>query len=578
MTDHLPGRARVLPVGDRALLVDCADAAEALALWQRLRAAPPAGVVEPVVAACTVLVRVGEGTVDRVRAELERWVTGRGGGTAGGTGDTPVEVVGGVAEVVLATVYDGADLPTVARLMGTSVEAVVARHQETLWVSAFLGFAPGFAYLRAVGDWPEIARHASPRTRVPAGSVALAGTWSAVYPSASPGGWQLLGRTDAAVWDLDLAEPALLPPGTRVRFAAVRGRAVLGSVGGTTRRPPDAAGRPQGGPGRAPVAHGSAPGEAGPPTPAAAPPRPDGVLGRPALEVLEPGPLCLVQDLGRRGHLSLGVPTSGALDRRALVRANLLVGNDRGRAVLEVLLGGLVLRALEDVVVAVTGAPTTVRVEVSGRAGHPEAGRPFLVPAGGELALGAPARGLRTYVAVRGGLGGPTVLGSRATDVLSGLGPPPLRAGDVLRLLPAPGTAVAGAPDEAAHDVPAGPEHTVHVLPGPRVDWLTPAAIALLATHRWEVTPRSNRVGLRLGGPVLERAVTAELPSEGTVPGSVQVPPDGRPVVFLADHPVTGGYPVVAVVRDADLDLLGQLRPGDRLRLLPPSAGLRVRR
>jgi allophanate hydrolase subunit 2 len=179
------------------------------------------------------------------------------------------------------------------------------------------------------------------------------------------------------------------------------------------------------------------------------------------------------------------------------------------------------------------------------------------------------------------------VLGSRARDVLSGLGTPPLRAGDVLRLLPAPGTAVAGWPDgDVALPAPPGPpserpserasghrsgsgaEHVVRVLPGPRADWLTPAARAVLAAHPWEVTARSNRVGLRLAGPALERAVGVELPSEGTVPGAVQVPPDGRPVVFLADHPVTGGYPVVAVVRDADLDLLAQVRPGERIRLV----------
>jgi biotin-dependent carboxylase-like uncharacterized protein len=577
VTDHPPGTGRVLPAGDRALLVECADAATALGLWRRLRAAPPPGVVEPVVAARTVLVRVGEGAVDRVRAALEGWVTGPADrDAAGGAGEPD----GGAGEVVLETVYDGADLLSLAAVLGTSVEAVVARHQGTAWVCAFLGFAPGFAYLRAVGDWPEVARHASPRTRVPAGSVAVAGPWSAVYPTASPGGWQLLGRTDAAVWDLERAEPALLPPGTTVRFRPVRARALVGPAGAAPQEDPqeDPRGDQRGDqPGDQRGDQRGDPRTARPPRDVAATPRTQDQLGRPVLEVLEPGPLCLVQDLGRRGHLSLGVPTSGALDRRAMVRANHLVGNDRDRAVLEVMLGGLVLRALDDVVVAVTGAPVPVRVDVDGRRRRPPSGRPFLVPGGAELALGSPAQGLRTYVAVRGGLGGPTVLGSRASDVLSGLGPPPVRAGDLLRVLPAPGTAVAGAPDDAAHAVPAGSEHTVRVLPGPRADWLTPSGLTLLATQRWEVTPRSNRVGLRLDGPELERAVTRELPSEGTVPGAVQVPPDGRPVIFLADHPVTGGYPVVAVVRDADLDRLGQLRPGDRLRLTPPAAGLRAR-
>lgn len=566
----------MLPVGDRAFLVECADPAEALALWRRLRAAPPAGVVEPVVAARTVLVRVAEGHLERVRAVLDRPDPHPQDVEAPGTQRRGPAPTGGpeVREVVLETVYDGEDLTAVADLLGASVEGVVAHHADTVWTSGFLGFAPGFAYLRAADGWPEVPRLVSPRTRVPAGSVAVAGPWSAVYPAASPGGWRLLGRTSTTVWDVDRADPALLPPGTRVRFVPVRGRAV-----GATDAPAHDATDDDAAPVRA--AGAAAPVRA---AAAAAP-------GRPALEVLQTGPLCLVQDLGRPGHLSLGVPTSGSLDRRATVRANRLVGNDRGRAVLEVLLGGLVVRALEDVVVAVTGAPAPLRIARDDHERAAAVGRPFLLPAGAELRLGTPPTGLRSYVALRGGLGGPAVLGSRATDVLSGLGPPPVRAGDVLRLLPPPGTAVAVPPDavhgrrhggsqggqDGAHDVPTGPEHTVHVVPGPRADWLTPAARACLASHPWEVTDRSNRVGLRLAGPALERAVTAELPSEGTIPGAVQVPPDGQPVVFLADHPVTGGYPVVAVVRDGDLDVLGQVRPGDRVRLVPLGAALRDR-
>lgn len=568
-------RRRVLPVGDRALLVECADPAEALALWHRLRAAPPAGVLEPVVAARTVLVRVAEGHLERVRAVLDRPDPPdphpQDVGAPGTQRRGPAPTGGPEArEVVLETVYDGEDLSAVADLLGTSVEGVVAHHAGTVWTSGFLGFAPGFAYLRAADGWPEVPRLASPRTRVPAGSVAAAGPWSAVYPAASPGGWRLLGRTSTAVWDVDRADPALLPPGTRVRFVPVRGRAV-GATAASARDVTDDGAAPVRADGAVPPVRAA---------PVAAP-------GRPALEVLQTGPLCLVQDLGRPGHLSLGVPTSGALDRRATVRANRLVGNDRGRAVLEVLLGGLVVRALEDVVVAVTGAPVPLRVARDDHERAVAVGRPFLLPAGAELRLGTPTTGLRTYVALRGGLGGPAVLGSRATDVLSGLGSPPLAVGDVLRLLPPSGTAVAVPPDgmpdgrqdgrDGAHDVATGPEHTVHVVPGPRADWLTPAARASLASHPWEVTDRSNRVGLRLAGPVLERAVTAELPSEGTVPGAVQVPPDGLPVVFLADHPVTGGYPVVAVVRDADLDLLGQVSPGDRVRLVPLGAALRDR-
>ncbi|MBC7290779.1 MAG: 5-oxoprolinase/urea amidolyase family protein [Actinotalea sp.] len=552
MTGH--PAPRVLPVGDRALLVECADSGAALALWRRWTQVPPPGVQESVVAARSVLLRVAEGAAAPVRSRIERLLAAAPGEPAGA--QRPAVPEQPVREVVVPTVYDGEDLAAVAEALRTSVEALVARHTATGWTSAFLGFAPGFAYLQAQEPWPQVPRRASPRTRVPGGSVALAGGWSAVYPGPSPGGWQLLGRTDTPVWDLDRPDPALLTPGTRVQFRAVRARALSAgaSVGPDPVPPAPERAAAQDAPGReVGDAHerAAAPGEGS------------------GLEVLESGPLCLVQDLGRRGHLTLGVPTSGALDRRAAVRANRLVGNDRDRAVLEVLLGGLVLRARQDVVVAVAGAAVPVTVVVDGRTSAPPAGLPFLLRSGTELTLGTPAQGLRTYVAVRGGIDAPQVLGSRATDVLSGLGPPPVRPGDVLRLLAAPGTAVPVAPDDDALEVPAGPEHVVRVAPGPRADWITPEALGLLGSHPWVVTDRSNRVGLRLAGPALERSVTTELPSEGTVPGAVQVPPDGRPVVFLADHPVTGGYPVVAVVVDEDLDLLGQVRPGERVRLLP---------
>jgi biotin-dependent carboxylase-like uncharacterized protein len=280
------------------------------------------------------------------------------------------------------------------------------------------------------------------------------------------------------------------------------------------------------------------------------------------LTVLAPGPLATVQDLGRTGWSSIGVPRSGAADRTAAALANRLVGNDPAAAVVEVTAGGLRVRAARTLLVAVTGAP--VPVAVDGRAA-PLNG-PLTLPPGAELALGLPPVGLRSYLAVRGGIDVPPVLGSRSTDTLSGLGPTPLRAGDVLRV----GRLAAEEPvvDVAAVRAPSAAP-VVRVLPGPRRDWLEPAAWTALTSQDWTVTPDSDRVGLRLAGPVLRRSRTDELPSEGLVPGAVQVPPDGAPVLFLADHPVTGGYPVPAVVVTADLPAVAQLRPGDVLRFRP---------
>jgi biotin-dependent carboxylase-like uncharacterized protein len=214
------------------------------------------------------------------------------------------------------------------------------------------------------------------------------------------------------------------------------------------------------------------------------------------------------------------------------------------------------------VLVAVTGAPAPV--SVAGRAGPANA--PLTVPAGAELALGVPAVGLRSYVAVRGGIDVPPVLGSRSTDLLSGLGPPRLAAGHRLPV----GALAAGEPvvDVAPVRGPQ-PRPVLRVLPGPRRDWLADTAWPALVREEWSVSADSNRVGLRLAGPRLLRARDGELPSEGLVPGAVQVPPDGTPVLFLADHPVTGGYPVLAVVVTADLPAAAQLRPGDPVRFRP---------
>lgn len=280
-----------------------------------------------------------------------------------------------------------------------------------------------------------------------------------------------------------------------------------------------------------------------------------------ALAVVRAGALTTVQDRGRPGHAHLGVPRSGALDTPAAALANRLVGNPVEAAVLETTLNGCAVRPRSAVTVAVAGAPCPVTVD-----GRPAPwGVPVRVPAGALLDVGAARAGLRSYVAVSGGVAVDPVLGSRSTDLLSGLGPPPLTDGAVLPL---------GHPG----DVPArvdvvpqpGPpaELVLRVTPGPRDDWFTAGALRTLTTAGYRVSSASNRIGLRTEGPSLERAVSGELPSEGMVLGAVQVPPDGRPVVFLADHPTTGGYPVIAVAVTADLPAAAQAVAGTPVRFL----------
>ncbi|MQY08354.1 5-oxoprolinase subunit C family protein [Actinomadura macrotermitis] len=278
------------------------------------------------------------------------------------------------------------------------------------------------------------------------------------------------------------------------------------------------------------------------------------------IEVVRPGPLATVQDLGRAGLAHLGVPGSGAADARALRLANRLVGNAEACAGVEFTFGGAALRFHSPAWIAVTGAPLPVRVD--GRAHGMNA--PCHVPAGAVLELGIPSQGLRSYLAVRGGLAVEPVLGSRSTDLLSGLGPAPLSPGDRLPIGPARGLAditVDVAPTPGFPDEPV-----LHVLPGPRDDWFTPDALETLTSAPYEASSESNRVGVRLQGSALARARDGELSSEGMVTGALQVPPNGLPILFLADHPTTGGYPVIAVVASADLPLAAQLRPGQTVR------------
>ncbi|MFJ5731071.1 5-oxoprolinase subunit C family protein [Streptomyces paradoxus] len=280
-----------------------------------------------------------------------------------------------------------------------------------------------------------------------------------------------------------------------------------------------------------------------------------------ALAVVRAGALTTVQDAGRPGHAHLGVPRSGALDRPAAGLVNRLVGNPPETAVLETTLDGCAVRPRSPVTVAVAGAPCRITVD-----GRPVAwGAPVRVPAGALLDVGPAVSGVRAYVGVSGGIAVDPVLGSRSTDLLSGLGPPPLADGTVLPLGRPSG--VHARVDVAPQPAPPA-ELVLRVTLGPRDGWFTPEAVRAFVSRPYRVSSASNRIGLRTEGPALDRARPGELPSEGMVLGAVQVPPDGRPVVFLADHPTTGGYPVIAVVRAADLPAAAQAAPGTPVRFV----------
>ncbi len=513
---------RFLPVSLNALLVELADLDQTLALLASLQRAPLAGVEELVPAARTILVQFRPSATSV--ATLIDAIAAR---------DLSQRVERGSQRVEIPVHYDGEDLAEMAQLLGITPDELVRRHTGSDYAVAFVGFAPGFAYLSGGHESLDVPRRTTPRTRIPAGAVGLAGRFSGVYPQASPGGWQIIGRTPLAMWDIEREVPALLQPGFSVRFVDIATLSIAA---------------------RAALADVMAKKTLNSMTPAPA--------TGPALEVRSPGLQALLQDGGRPGLAGQGVSASGALDQSACRTANRLVGNPSNIACLETVGGGLQLMSHGDTVVAVTGAdaPLTLTTASGMRYAVPRYQALALVH-GDVLAMGEPVAGTRCYVAARGGFDVAPVLGSLSTDTLAHVGPPALAAGERLALHAVAQGAITGDAELPPDDLPSTQADVVlDVVPGPRTDWFTPEAVELLARQRWRVTPQSNRVGLRLAGDEpLSRAITQELPSEGTVSGAIQVPASGQPVLFLADHPLTGGYPVIACVAPHHLDRAGQI-------------------
>ena len=520
---------RFLPVSLTTLTVELADLDETLALFASLEADPVEGVTDMVPAARTLMIRFRPEklTAETLAARIV-------------TRDLSARIAPSDRLVEIPVRYDGEDLGDVAGLTGLSVEEVVRRHTDSEFTVAFCGFAPGFGYL--VGGDPalQVPRRQSPRTKIPAGSVALAGAFSGVYPQASPGGWQIIGTTPEKMWDLSRDPPALFQPGYRVRFVDLAKKTVHAAQ--RTARIADV--------------HTA-----------------DSDAGAVTLHVLAAPMPALFQDLGRFGQTGQGVSASGALDQAALKAANRMVGNPAGMACLEIILGGFSFEISGRAVIALTGAPCPVSIrDTSGRTASAETYRPIALEAGDVVTLGHAPAGMRSYLAIRGGFALSAVLGSMSTDTLAVVGPDPVTTGAVLTVnAETRGLSAVSLDETPAFTHPASGEIvTLDVVMGPRSDWFTEAGLATLAAQLWTVTPQSNRVGIRLAGEqALERKDKAELPSEGTATGAIQVPHSGQPVLFLADHPLTGGYPVIGTVAEYHLDLAGQIPVNARIRFRP---------
>jgi antagonist of KipI len=512
---------RVRPVGDAALTVEFGEAIDprlnsrvrALDLW--LAESPLPGVIETVPTYRSLLVCYDPGQASfkaMSDALLERSAL-----------DGPPLPPGPLLQI--PTVYggdEGPDLADVAAACGLGVDQVVELHTSQEFTALMLGFMPGFAYLGPLPEALRVPRRATPRPHVPGGSVGVAGCQTGVYPRASPGGWCLIGRTSVRMFDAAAQRAALIAPGDRVRFERV------------SELPKDD------------------------PTP-----KPAGRSVSPSVEVVAPGLSTCVQAALRRGHRRLGVAGSGPLDAGAYAIANRAVGNATGAAALEATLVGPTLRFLRSTRVAVAGADLGAILERADLgAWEVPLGHAFLARPENVLRFRGRRTGCRAYVAFAGGIEAPLVLGSRSTDLTGGFGGHEgraLRAADMLSV----GRSEGGKGADAAPTAQEAGTATLRVVLGPQDDYFTAESLRRFFGESYSLTSASDRVGCRLSGTAIVTSGPSEIVSDGMVPGCIQVPPDGQPIVMLADGPTTGGYPKIATVVTADLGRLAQLVPGE---------------
>jgi antagonist of KipI len=540
---------RFEPYGEGALLVllgegiDEENYRRLASFAERLRAAPPAGFQElvPAYNSCLVVFDPLAARPADMAAALRHLAADLGPGAANG----PALVV------ELPVAYGGEfgpDLKEAAAGSGLSEREYIALHAGRDYLIYMLGFSPGFPYLGGLDKRLARPRLKSPRAKVPAGSVGIADGQTGVYPLDSPGGWNIIGRTPLALFDPGRERPALLEAGSYLRFVPIAAehfdllRAVARAVA-------------------EPEAEAKAIENAATPAP------PQAQAG---LLVLKPGAQSIIVDSGRYGYQASGVPPSGPMDEYSMGLANLLAGNGRGEACLEVLLGGMELLFERPCAFAVSGASVPLFLDESPVALHST----LHAEAGSILRLGMAEEGLRAYIAVRGGFSLPFVMGSRSTFMRGGFGGfngRALSAGDRLafRLSDAAPAGGAACPDITA---PAAAlpsfsrELCLRVIPGPESERFSEEGLRRLYGEPYALSPKSDRMGCRLEGPAIGHRSGADIVSSGVQTGTVQVPGDGQPIVLMADRQTTGGYTRIAQVIRADLPLLAQARPGERIR------------
>ncbi len=411
--------------------------------------------------------------------------------------------------ITIPVVYDLQALADTKKLDATDL---LALHRDNEYTVAAIGFSPGFPYLQGLPPQLHQPRLSSPR-KVAAGSVAIAGDQAGIYPFASQGGWHVIGRTDAVLFDPLRDPPALLQPGDKVRFAEME----------TLKQPEPSS-----------LETESLPG---------------------GIRVIEPGALSSVQDHGRWGHQHLGVSPGGAADPVLASIANRLVGNHDDAAVIECTMTGPLLQFDADSQVAWVGWSNEA------------SGKPHEMKAGDSIDLRSRMSHLRGYIAVAGGINVPEVLGSCATDLRASFGGRhgrTLRAGDILPIGKA-STAPVSEEWHVSWPHPDGNLIELRYLRGLQADWFSEETHKLFSENFYEISPTSDRTGTRLKGPSLKLRAPREMVSQPVVAGSVQIPPDGQPIVLMSERQTIGGYPQIGHVISADIPKLARAWPGTQV-------------
>lgn len=565
-----------LPLGERAILLTCPDASplgsggnRTAAAAGRIAAANLPWVIETVPAYDSIAVyldlKLLLGGIPLTESEAESRMERAANQLARLAESEREETAKPEREVTIPVVYggeSGPDLLSSAQRSGLTERQFIERHSSARYEVAMIGFTPGFPYLRGLPVELAQPRHDTPRLRVPAGSVGIAGGQTGIYPIASPGGWQLIGRTPMRLFRPESDEPFPIRPGDTVRFVPVESEeAWLDSNRNSDwdSKNSDKKTRIM---------------------------EPE---GEPSLAVLRPGLQTTVQDLGRsEGWQAFGVSAGGAMDADSLRVANRLVGNEEGAAGLELTLSGGEYHVLQEILIALTGADLGATVEGERRDGSESEAeslplnRPVLLRQGSIVRFRGAASGCRAYLAAAGGIAVEPMLGSRSTDLRAGIGGVEgraLRTGDLLRL---------GKPSKAAEELigklrkDASPEAAWHSVSGqasPGHSSSKPAVLRVLEGSGWhrfseearraffeseyKVGTESDRMGLRLSGAELTVSRKEEILSHGVCAGAIQVPASGQPILLAQGCQPTGGYPIIAHVSAADLGIVAQLRPGD---------------